>query len=100
MNYRVLILSEAEREIDNAFIWYELNQIGLGKKFFETIDKSVNFIANRPYSSPEIFYGLRRLVIKKFPYGIYYKIIVDLREIQIIAVLHFQRNLESLRKRV
>lgn len=30
MNYHVLILSEAELEIDNAFIWYELNQIGLG----------------------------------------------------------------------
>ena len=32
MNYKVVILSEAELDIEEAFIWYELNQIGLGKK--------------------------------------------------------------------
>ena len=38
MPYNVLILSEAEHDLDDAFIWYELNQIGLGKRFYESVD--------------------------------------------------------------
>jgi len=36
MNYHVSILAEAELDLDNAFIWYELNQIDLGVKFYES----------------------------------------------------------------
>jgi hypothetical protein len=45
MNYNVLILSEAELDIDEAVIWYELNQIGLGKKFYLSVNKSIHFIS-------------------------------------------------------
>ena len=100
MNYHVLILSEAELDIDNAFIWYELDQIGLGKKFYESVDKSVHFIQNRPFSCAEIFKNVRRFIIKKFPYGIYYKVNIENREIQIIGIIHFKRNLKILRKRI
>ena len=100
MNYNVLILSEAELDIDNAFIWYELNQIGLGKRFYESVDKSIYFISSRPFSCAEIYKGLRRFVIKKFPYGIYYKVILENKEIQIVGVIHFKRSLGLLRKRI
>lgn len=100
MSYHILILSEAEVDIDNAFIWYELNQIGLGKKFYESVDKSVYFIQNRPLCCTEMYKGVRRFVIKKFPYGIYYKVNVENREIQIIAVIHFSRSLKIIRKRI
>ena len=99
MNYNVLILSEAELDIDNAFIWYELNQIGLGKRFYESVDKSVHFISERPFICAEIYKGLRRFVIKKFPYGIYYKVNLENREIQIVGVIHFKRSSKILRKR-
>ena len=48
MKYNVLILSEAELDIDDAFVWYELHQIGLGKRFYESVDKSVRFISESP----------------------------------------------------
>jgi len=98
MNYNVLILSEAEHDIDNAFIWYELNQIGLGNRFYESVDKSVHFISERPFSFFEIYKGIRRFVIKKFPYGVYYKVNVENKEIQIIGVIHFKRSSKILRK--
>ena len=100
MNYNVLILSEAELDIDNAFIWYELNQIGLGKRFYESVDESIQFLSENPIIFAEIYNGLRRSLIKKFPYGIYYKMIFETKEIQIVGVLHFGRDLKILRKRV
>ena len=100
MNFKVLILSEAELDIDNAIIWYELNQIGLGKSFYDSVDRSVRFISERPFSCAEIFKGLRRFVIKKFPYGVYYKVNPENMEIQIIGVIHVKRSLKILRKRI
>ena len=41
MKFTVSILFEAEIDIDNAFIWYEMAQSGLGNDFFETVNKSV-----------------------------------------------------------
>jgi len=100
MNYSILILAEAEHDLDDAFIWYELNQIGLGKKFFESIDESVQFLSESPLIFAEIYRGLRRSLIKKFPYGIYYKVILETNEIQIVGVIHFGRDLKILRTRI
>lgn len=98
MKYSVSILSEAQNDIDTTFVWYELKQQGLGKLYFQVIDKSIQFISNHPFSSQVVFKGIRRLVIKKFPYGIYYKVSANKSEIQIIAVIHFQRNSRIIRK--
>ena len=71
MKFSISILSEAQNDIDTIFAWYELKQQGLGNLFFQVIDKSIQFISNHPFSCQEVFKETRRLVIKKFPYGIY-----------------------------
>jgi hypothetical protein len=99
MNYSVVILLEAELDIEEAFIWYELNQIGLGRKFYASVDKSVHLISARPFGCAELYKGLRRFVIKKFPYGIYYNVNLEDKEIQIVGVIHFKRSLKVIRER-
>ena len=37
MPYDVLILDDAENDIDEAFIWYESKQIGLGIDFISDL---------------------------------------------------------------
>ena len=100
MNYNVSILSDAEVDIDNAFIWYELRQFNLGFKFFKTVEELIQFISRNPFLCSEIYKGIRRLIIKKYPYGIYYKINSENKEIQIIAVIHFKRSTRIIKKRV
>jgi toxin ParE1/3/4 len=100
MKYSVLILSEAEVDIDNAYIWYESKQINLGNKFFNALNESVIYISNNPYCCEEIYKGTRRFVIKKFPYGIYYKVNFESKEIHILGVIHFKRNTRLIKKRI
>jgi toxin ParE1/3/4 len=100
MTYTVSILAEAESDIDIAFVWYELKQPELGDLYFKIIDKSVQFISNNPFACQEVFKGIRRMVIKKFPYGIYYKVIPNKIVIQIIGVIHFQRGSKVIRNRI
>ena len=99
MRYNIVILSEAEADIDNAYIWYELRQINLGNKFFKKVEESIKFISNNPYGYKEIYKGIRRYVINKFPYGIYYKLNIEHKEIQIIGVIHFKRSKRVISKR-
>jgi len=100
MSYKVSILSEAEADIDNAYIWYESKQINLGNIFFKIVADSVNSISRNPVGSEEIYKGIRRFIIKKFPYGIYYKVNFELKEIQIIAVIHFKRSTRIIKHRI
>jgi toxin ParE1/3/4 len=100
MKYNVLILSEAESDIDSAYIWYELKQINLGAKFFKKVNESVQYISNNPYSSRNIYKGIRRIIMRKFPYGIYYTVNIESKEIQIIGVIHFRRSPLIIKKRV
>ena len=100
MKYMVSILSEAELDIDNAYIWYELRQIDLGSKFYKKVEESVQFISNNPYYCEEIYKGIRRFIIKKFPYGIYYKVNFEYKEIQIIGVIHFKRTSRIIKNRL
>ena len=100
MGCQVVILSEAEQDIDDSYLWYEMKQIGLGDTFFKSIDQAVKFISSNPESCGEIHKDLRRYLIKKFPFGIYYRANLTKNEIQIIGVIHFRRSSRVIRKRI
>jgi hypothetical protein len=100
LKYKVSVLTEAELDINHAYIWYELRNIGLGNIFFKTINNSVQFISNNPFSSELIFKDIRRHIVKKFPYGVYYRVNENNHEIQIIGIIHFKRSNKIIRKRI
>ncbi|MBS1685376.1 MAG: type II toxin-antitoxin system RelE/ParE family toxin [Bacteroidetes bacterium] len=100
LQYSVSILSEAEIDLDTAYIWYEARQIGLGDKFYESVNQSVQSIAKTPKIYQEVYKGYRRCVISKFPYGIYYQILPDIAEIRIVGIIHFKRDPEEMKRRM
>ena len=100
MKFQVIVLSEAEQDLDNAFIWYELKQIGLGDNFFKTVNNSIKNISDNQAGYIEIYKNVRRFVIEKFPYGIYDRVNFRKKEIRIIGVIHFKRNVTILKKRI
>jgi hypothetical protein len=77
MKYFASIYSEAEEDKDSAFVWYEQKQIGLGVSFYNSLSNAVTFICKNPFSCPVIYKDFRRLVIQKFPFGLYYRVNVE-----------------------
>jgi plasmid stabilization system protein ParE len=100
MQFKVLVSDKAEQDIDYAHLWYEFEQVGLGKTFYDTIQEAITFIRQNPFSSKEILKGLRRYVLRKFPYGIYYQIDIEVYEIKIIGIIHFRRSPMIWKKRL
>ena len=98
MTYQVLIQPEAELDLQEAFNWYEANNRGLGSEFVRTIDASLAEIQRNPFGCPVVHRELRRKLIRRFPYGIFY--LVESETIQIIACFHVKRDPRQWKRRL
>ncbi|MGE5610185.1 MAG: type II toxin-antitoxin system RelE/ParE family toxin [Bacillota bacterium] len=86
----LVIRPEAEAELAEAYRWYEDRREGLGKDLLLSVEASLTAIQRSPYSYPLVYKDVRRSLIKRFPYGIYY--LVEETRIVVIAVFHAKRD--------
>lgn len=97
---RTLILTpQAEKDLDNAFDWYESQDSGLGKEFARCVDVKINSIIRAPRQHQVVYKSIiRRALVNRFPFSIYFVEQKDV--ISVFAILHQHRNPESWRSRV
>jgi hypothetical protein len=93
----IKILDEAEKDIAKGIFFYESQKDGLGKYFLDSILSDIE--------SLHIYAGIHiiisdyyRLLSKRFPFSIYYKINKNI--IYIYAVLDCRKNPNSIAKRL
>ncbi len=72
MDLPLLIRFEAEEDIDEACRWYEDQQVGLGTEFIKVLEGAFAKIGTSPEMYPLVYRNVRRLLIPKFPYAIFY----------------------------
>jgi hypothetical protein len=51
---RIRFLKFADREVDDAVIWYDNQVEGLGREFLDELDRSVRLVRAYPEASTEI----------------------------------------------
>ncbi|MGB5147907.1 MAG: type II toxin-antitoxin system RelE/ParE family toxin [Porticoccaceae bacterium] len=86
----VYIRAEAEQDLDEAAGWYEKQQPGLGQQFLDEVLIALRSICERPNMYPSVGRGARRTLIRRFPFGIYYRTEKD--GIVVVAVMHGSRS--------
>jgi plasmid stabilization system protein ParE len=97
MRLAVRTLSAAEADLLAAHDWYEQRSPGLGKDFVRMVDASFAGIARQPELFPAGHRGLRRVLVRRFPYAVYY--LIDADSIRVVAVLHTAMSLARLEGR-
>lgn len=80
----------AYSEIEDARVYYNLQQENLGERFKEHIKQSVDSIAQFPMLYPKITDELHRVIVHKFPYSIFYALFDE--KIVIVSVAHQHRK--------
>ncbi|PYS55032.1 MAG: hypothetical protein DMG13_05545 [Acidobacteria bacterium] len=80
----------AAAEIETAYRWYEKEREGLGSEFLEAVEKMVKAIAEDPERFPAIRKDIRRAVLRRFPYSIFYRIVSG--HVVVIACFHGKRK--------
>jgi len=84
----ILFGEAAKIELAETIEWYEVQQVGLGRRFAQALDLTKRRICVFPEISGEIAHGIRRAIIPGFPYGLVYSIHQDILEILAVAHLH------------
>jgi len=90
MTRRFIIRHRAERDIQSALDWYESREPGLGDDFLDAVQNKLELIRNFPESCPVIYRDVRRAVVSRFPYVVFY--VVGPARVSVLAVLHHSRN--------
>jgi plasmid stabilization system protein ParE len=90
MNRVVQLLPEAEREVEEAFRWYERQRRGLGLEFLLAFDAAVERLRRLPEGHEIVGLRTRKALLRRFPYLVLYTL--EDRRILVTAVFHGRRD--------
>ena len=97
MRRALVVPPEAELDVEQAAFWYDDQQPGLGDRFTAKLNQLLPRIAEHPFQFPEIDRDVRRGLLQRFPYAVYFT--VSEEAVTVIAVLHQQRHPDTWRLR-
>lgn len=98
MTLQVYIRPEAEADLDDAALWYQTQAAGLGYEFLDEIKKTLQIMADNPEIFQEIYKNVRRAIVQRFPFVIYYQI--EEETIVVLGIIHASRNPHNWKKRL
>lgn len=75
---------EAEEEALATCRFYEGRRQGLGKEFAAAVDEAIRRLTANPLSFPRVHGEVRRAVLRRFPYAVYFRI--QRQDIVVLAV--------------
>lgn len=85
-----LIRPEAQADIEESAFWYEDQRPGLGELFTAELFELIHRIAEFPRQFPSVGSPVRRGLLHRFPYAVYF--LFEEETAVIIAVLHQRRD--------
>lgn len=97
MNLSIHFRPEAESDVEEAAFWYKKQREGLGYEFLNEVAGLCNTISDNPRLYPVVYRGVRRAIVHRFPFTIYYRI--EEKFIVVIAVMHGSRHPKRWQKR-
>jgi plasmid stabilization system protein ParE len=97
MSVRVRFAEAARRELNDSALWLELQEAGLGERFLLEVAQARRMILDYPFAWHPMGASLRRCHLKRFRYGLIYRIKGEV--IEIVAVAHDRQNPEYWRDR-
>ena len=87
---RVVFHPEAEAELVAAAEFYDTNSPGLGLDFIAEVQRATRALATYPRVGRRFSKRLHRALVRRFPYGLLYRIESD--EVLVVAVAHVRRR--------
>ena len=95
---KLLLHPEAEAEMAEAIAFYDRRTAGLGDDFLGEALEAFERIESAPEAWPCIEGPVRRCLVERFPYAVYYRIDPD--RIFVLSVTHTRRRPVAWRTRV
>ncbi len=94
--YSVIFAQAARAELIEAQDWYEGEATGLGRRFRHAIDELAKRMSENPRQFPMVFKNVRRALLRRFPYSLFF---VEDDDLIVIACFHASRDPSRWQKR-
>ena len=88
---------EAELDAFEAALWYENERDGLGARFLHGLRKVFARIEYGPLQFPLVTADIRRAILARFPFGVFF--FAEENLCTVIAVMHLHRHPSSWERR-
>lgn len=98
MAAELVIALEASQDLDEAYDWYELRNVGLGEQFLRSVDASIQAILRAPEMHAIAHENYRRGLVRRFPYAVFYE--YDGENVIVYSVFHTARDPQKWRRRL
>lgn len=95
---RPIFTPAAEADVQQAFEYFEARNAGLGAEFIERVEEAADRIAANPQQYQPVIADVRRANLRKFRYGLWYRIAPD--GTAVIACLSHRQDIALVRRRV
>jgi plasmid stabilization system protein ParE len=88
--HRIITSPNAIQDIQSALHWYDAIQEQLRRKLADELDRHFTRLSEAPRQFPVAFRDVRRAVVSRFPYSIYF--FIEPGTVVVIAVMHNRRD--------
>ncbi|MCU0394183.1 MAG: type II toxin-antitoxin system RelE/ParE family toxin [Thermoflexibacter sp.] len=99
-DYKVIVSAGADMDITDIVSWYEIQKEGLGLSFYLRFDEVLMLLKQNPFLYQEVLLKFRRALTQPYPYSIYYEVIEETKEVEVLAVIHQARSVEYISQRL
>lgn len=90
MTYTLNFLPEVEEDVYGGYVWYETRSRGLGEEFLRVFYACAGDIRRNPLQYPRVHHEIRRDLLRRFPYAVYFSIEGD--RIIVLGLFHCARD--------
>ena len=87
---QVIFSPQAQSELDDAVDYYDLQQAELGAQFLDVVERAATRIGRTPMQWPVTQNDVRRCLLRRFPYSLFYSVETD--HVYVIALAHQHRR--------
>ncbi len=93
MPYSVRYTSAAAAEIGNAIAWYGNPDVGQSTAFVQELERTEAHLRSRPELYQRVEGEIRRAVLRRFPYSLFY--VIENEVILVLACMHHHQKPRS-----
>jgi plasmid stabilization system protein ParE len=76
--------------LQEAQAWYESRRTGLGEELLDEVRRTVRLLESDPERRPLYYRDFRRLLTRRFPYKLFYRVEGD--RVIVFRILHAKRK--------
>lgn len=93
----LIVIKQVKEDLNEGRVFYDSSEKGIGDYFYDTLVSDIESLWLYSGIHP-VFFGLHRMLSKRFPFAVYYTIRKE--SIVVVAVLDLRRNPAWIREKL